>query len=461
MRRSRFRHRLRDELHAARPPRAAEAERRAWEVVRAAHAERADVRPPRRGARRLAVAALAAALAAVVALTPAGAKVGDWIGDVVDPAPDAAPTTLGSLPAEGRLLVVSPGGPWVVQDDGARRRLGDFDDATWSPGGLYVAAARRNELVALEPDGDEVWSRPGPGRVLTPRWSPDGFRIAYRRGRDLWIAVGDNSGNERIARGVGDVPPAWKPRAPSPGQVVAFASGRRIRIVEVEGPSLVGATPRGPVPRELWWTANGRRLLAVSNSRDPGPRRPRASAAARLAPRGPARDRLGAGRGRPPPGRGRAAGGASGERAAPVPARPRRPTEPAVRRARLDRGPDMVNRRPGARARPARGRPVAAAAPPRAGPVAGGVRDPAQVRRRQPRGGASDRAVPAPGRLVLRRAPRSAGGGRPALLHRCGTARAPPAVEGTDRERDPRAVAADAAGALSQGTAPGQCRRRR
>jgi hypothetical protein len=263
VRRSGFKRRLRDELHAARPPRAAEAERRAWEVVRAAHSERDAVRRPA-GARRIAVAALAAALVAVLVLSPAGAKVGDWIGDVVDPSPDATPSTLGSLPSDGRLLVVGPGGPWVVNDDGARRRLGDFTDATWSPGGLFVAAARGRELVALEPDGDERWARPAPGRVSTPRWSPDGFRIAYRSGRDLWVAAGDNSSAGRLARGIGPAAPAWKPVAPTPGQVVAFSSGRRVRVVEEDTPRLLGVTPPGPVPRELWWTADGRRLVAVS-----------------------------------------------------------------------------------------------------------------------------------------------------------------------------------------------------
>jgi dipeptidyl aminopeptidase/acylaminoacyl peptidase len=264
VRRKAFERRLREELHEARPPHAAEAERRAWAVVRAAHAERGAVRRPMRG-RRLAVAAVTAALAAVLALSPAGAKVGDWIGDVVDPAPDATPSTLGSLPSDGRLLVVSPAGPWIVHDDGARRRLGDFRDATWSPGGLFVAAARGRELVAREPDGDEVWARPAPGQVSAPRWSPDGFRIAYRSGRDLWIAVGNNSGAERLARGIGPAPPAWRPNAPTPGQVVAFSSGRRIRIVEEDTPRLIGTTPPGPVPRELWWTADGRRLVAVSS----------------------------------------------------------------------------------------------------------------------------------------------------------------------------------------------------
>jgi dipeptidyl aminopeptidase/acylaminoacyl peptidase len=264
MRRSGFKRRLRDGLHAARPPRAAEAERRAWEVVRTAHSERDPVRRPA-GPRRLAVAALAAALAAVLVLSPAGAKVGDWIGDVVDPTPDATRSTLGSLPADGRLLVVGPGGPWVVRDNGARDRLGDFTDATWSPGGLFVAAVRGRELVALEPDGDERWARPAPGRVSAPRWSPDGFRIAYRSGRDLWVAAGDNSSAGRLARGIGPTAPAWKPGAPTPGQVVAYSSGRRIRIVEEDSPRLLGTTPPGPVPRELWWTADGRRLVAVSS----------------------------------------------------------------------------------------------------------------------------------------------------------------------------------------------------
>jgi dipeptidyl aminopeptidase/acylaminoacyl peptidase len=272
-RRSAFEDRLRRELHTARPPRAADAERRAWRVVRAAHAARPPARARWRGA-RLALAAAGAALAAgALALTPAGARMGDWIDDVVSPAPEAT-RSLSSLPAPGRLLVVADGGAWVFADNGARRQLGGLSDATWSPRGWFVAGARGRELVALDPQNRERWSRPTGARVSVPRWSPDGYRIAYRSGSDLRVAIGDNTDDWRLARGVGATPPAWKPVAAPAEQVLAFATGGRISIVGVDSRQVHGRTPPGPPPRELWWADGGRRLVAVTSTsvRVHGPR---------------------------------------------------------------------------------------------------------------------------------------------------------------------------------------------
>jgi hypothetical protein len=264
MRRSSFERRLHDELHSARPPRAAEAERRAWQVVNAAHSQSSIPRRQRRGA-RVAAAMVAAALLVALALTPAGAKVGDWIGEVVSPGPEATRSALASLPAEGRLLVVAEGGPWIVQADGARRRLGSFVDAGWSPGGLFVAAAKGRRLVALEPDGDERWTRVAPGRVATPRWSPDGYRVAYRSGSDLYVAVADNTDAWLLDRAVRPTPPAWRFGQADNRQVLAYARGNRIHIVPADPPRRrLFRTAPGPVPRELWWSADGRRLVAVS-----------------------------------------------------------------------------------------------------------------------------------------------------------------------------------------------------
>jgi dipeptidyl aminopeptidase/acylaminoacyl peptidase len=162
------------------------------------------------------------------------------------------------------LLVVADGAAWVVDDDGPRRQLGEFSDATWSPNGLFVAATRGNELVALEPTGAERWTRPAAGRVSVPRWSPDGYRIAYRSGRDLRVVWGNNGREWLLQRSVAAVPPAWKPLPEPAGQVLAFAASGRVRIVEVDTRREVGLTPPGPTPREIWWAQGGRRLVTVT-----------------------------------------------------------------------------------------------------------------------------------------------------------------------------------------------------
>jgi hypothetical protein len=265
VKRSSFERRLRDELDAARPPRAADAERRAWHVVEAAHAGRGATSRPRRGPKVAVALAAAVAVLAALALTPAGAKVGDWIGDVVSPPPEATRTALAALPADGRLLVVAESGPWIVGDDGTRRRLGAFRDASWSPGGLFVIGALGRRLTALEPDGDERWTRIAPARVATPRWSPDGFRIAYRSGRDLYVASANNTDAWLLDRAVHPTPPAWRVGQADNRQVLAYARGDRIYAVRSDAPRRrLFRTAPGPVPRELWWSANGRRLIAMS-----------------------------------------------------------------------------------------------------------------------------------------------------------------------------------------------------
>jgi hypothetical protein len=263
-RRSAFERRLRRELHGARPPRADAAERRAWHVVRAAHAARAPQRTSHRLARL--VAAVAAAIGAVaLALTPAGAKMGDWIDDVVSPPPEATRSSLSSLPVPGRLLVVADSGAWLIHDHDGRRPLGAFSDATWSPGGRFVAGARGRELTVVDPVGHERWTRPAAGRVTVPRWSADGYRIAYRSGSDLRVSTGDNADDWLLARGAGSTPPAWKPLAAPAPQVLAFAAGGRIRIVQVDTGDELGRTPLEPTPREIWWADGGRRLVTVAS----------------------------------------------------------------------------------------------------------------------------------------------------------------------------------------------------
>jgi dipeptidyl aminopeptidase/acylaminoacyl peptidase len=207
--------------------------------------------------------ALGAALALIAAaFTPPGQAVTDWVRDAVEPGRDDARPALVSLPAPGRLLVTSQQGPWIVEQDGSRRLLGAFDDASWSPGGLFVAATRGRELVAVDPRGRPRWSLARPALVSDARWSPDGFRIAYSSGNDLRVVAGDGTGDAPLAESVADVPPAWQPGA---GHRLAFADrAGRIRLVQTDSGRLLWRSPEGRAPIQLAWSLDGNLLLAVT-----------------------------------------------------------------------------------------------------------------------------------------------------------------------------------------------------
>ena len=172
--------------------------------------------PPARRARRLVLVAVGGAAALAIGLSPAGAKVGDLaenMAEAVGIGADDAKPALRSLPAAGELLVESEQGPWIVREDGSKRLLGDYDEASWSPRGLFVAAAKGRELIAVDPAGEVRWTIDAPGPVSDPRWGGIGFdtRIAYRSGDDLWVVDGDGSDERLLARDVAPVAPAWRP----------------------------------------------------------------------------------------------------------------------------------------------------------------------------------------------------------------------------------------------------------
>jgi dipeptidyl aminopeptidase/acylaminoacyl peptidase len=251
-------------LADATPPDRQAAEERAWRVVSAAFEERPHVRGRLAGRRRSALA-LALALVLVLgalALSPAGAALAAWVGDAFDQGREDADPALVSLPAAGRLLATSGQGPWIVHRDGSKRRLGAYEDATWSPAGLFVAVTTGRELVAVEPDGDLRWSLARSGPVSRPAWSSDGFRIAYLSGRALRVVAGDGTGDALLVRRAAPVRPAWRPGA---GHVLAHADlDGRIVVADADSGRRLWRTGPGPLPSTLAWTPDGRRLLALS-----------------------------------------------------------------------------------------------------------------------------------------------------------------------------------------------------
>jgi hypothetical protein len=236
------------------------AQRRSWPLVRAAFEDREPVSWPVRHARPLIAGAVAAALVAG-ALSPPGLSVVRSIRKAVGI--EHAEPALFSLPARGQLLVSSPRGIWVVRPDGSRRLLGRYREASWSPHGLYIAATRTNELVALDPKGTVRWALSRPS-VRFPRWTGTrtDTRIAYLTSGRLHVVAGDGTGDRDLGLPrAAPAAPAWRP---GKGRVLAYAARKgRIVVYDLDRGQLGSYRFRGRATK-LEWSSDGSLLLAFA-----------------------------------------------------------------------------------------------------------------------------------------------------------------------------------------------------
>lgn len=251
---------MKNDLERIEIPSEHHARERAWAVVQAAFASQP---PVERRTRRLRPAlALAVVLAVVAAaLSSPGRAVIDEIREVVGV--ERAQPALFSLPTEGDLLVASEAGVWIVHRDGSRRLLGDYREATWSPFGRFVAAVRENELAALEPDGDVRWTL-SRRDVTSPRWAgtETDTRIAYVDRTGIRVVAGDGTGDRVLVPGVrGRL--AWRPGT---GLVLAYASAREVRVLDVDTSRTLWRAQRRPAASvtSVEWSSDGQRLLVLS-----------------------------------------------------------------------------------------------------------------------------------------------------------------------------------------------------
>lgn len=254
---------LRNRLLGDALPGEVEAGQRTWEVVLAAYGARERVPWIERHSRAVLALAVVAALA-VAAVTPPGRALVDRLRDQVGGETPSEPALV-RLPAKGRLLVQSSRGPWVARQDGSKRRLGAYGEASWSPRGLFVVATRGHQVVALEPDEtDHVrWTVTRPGNVADARWAPSGFRIAYREADSLRVVVGNGEDDHLLVPVVAPVAPAWKPE--SARNVLAYGDSHgRVHVVDVDTREKLWTTSAGPALTHLAWSADGSRLVALS-----------------------------------------------------------------------------------------------------------------------------------------------------------------------------------------------------
>jgi len=239
-----------------------DASERAWRVVRSAFGEYEPRPPSRRGIGLLPLTAAAAVVAlVVVAVSPAGPALVRTVRKAVGN--EHAEPALVALPASGRVLVDSGAGSWIVNADGSKRLLGRYASSSWSPHGLFEIVARGHELAAVDPKGSVRWSIERKGTVRDPRWSPDGYRVAYRAGTSLRVVAGDGSGDRLLAAKVAPVSPEWQPGS---GHALAYVTTTAaVSIVDTDtGEILARWHDRNPA-RQLSWSADGKLLLVVGS----------------------------------------------------------------------------------------------------------------------------------------------------------------------------------------------------
>lgn len=253
---------------------------RAWAAVLDAYRSTAARRPPRPSRRvprrrlrwRFAVPVLACLLAvtagAMAAVRTPRGSLASWLGHAIglSAAPQERPLLAG-LPGGGRLLVDSPGGPWLVSAGGHRHYLGRYSAAAWSPHGLYVVAWRGDRLAALDPSGTTEWTLAGAGQVLAARWSPDGYRIAYVAGPSLWIVAGDGSARHLVRARVAPVVPAWEPGAGTAHRLALVDGDDQIELLDADSGARLWRTTAAPGAGQLLWSPDGSRLLVVGAHR--------------------------------------------------------------------------------------------------------------------------------------------------------------------------------------------------
>ena len=241
-----------------------DAEERSWEVVRRAFEELE--RTPRRRARPrnalllagVGAALLTAVLAAV--FSPPGRAVFERVREAVGV--QHADPALFALPAPGRLLVVSAedGGVWLAEANGYKRKLGSYDDAEWSPHGLYVVATRRDELIALDVDRGVRWSL-ARRHVAWPAWAGTrtDTRIAYLAASGLRVVGGDGHNDRLVDRTAAAVAPVW---APGRRFAVTYVSGGSTIVLRSVDGRVVWHHQVDVAPAALQWSTDGK-LLAV------------------------------------------------------------------------------------------------------------------------------------------------------------------------------------------------------
>ncbi len=129
---------------------------------------------------------------------------------------------------------------------------------------VYAASPGGRRLVWIDRDGREEFAKTDEGGYAQLRLSPDGTRVAARRGadRDLWVIGLDGSSKQKLTTGTArDAMPVWSPD----GSEIFFTTAERIiNRVPADGstgPQTIFRQPKPDRLHPLSITPDGKYLL--------------------------------------------------------------------------------------------------------------------------------------------------------------------------------------------------------
>ncbi|MGB5013903.1 MAG: hypothetical protein WBO68_07705, partial [Pyrinomonadaceae bacterium] len=158
---------------------------------------------------------------------------------------------------------------WVMNSDGSGKvnltntqtGIASERDPSWSSTGK-IAYERNSEIWTMDANGTMQAPFPGITQPIPadPAYSPDGTKLAFQSGGDIWIINTDGT-NERRLTGPNyyDSGPAWSPDGT---KIIFSKGGSGISVINIDGTSELALT-NGIGDRAPSWSNDGTKIAYV------------------------------------------------------------------------------------------------------------------------------------------------------------------------------------------------------